>query len=45
MDEVRAAAIDVAIATAEKVIAKKMTPAASAKLVDASIKGLKAKLN
>lgn len=45
MDEVRAAAIDVAIATAEKVIEKKMTPAASAKLVDASIKGLKAKLN
>lgn len=45
MDEVRAAAIDVAIATAETVIEKKMTPAASAKLIDTSIKGLKAKLN
>ncbi len=45
MSEVRAAAIDVAIATAERIIEKKMTPAASAKLVDTSIKGLKTKLN
>jgi F-type H+-transporting ATPase subunit b len=45
MDDVRAAAIEVAIATAEQIIDKKMTPAASAKLVDESIKGLKGKLN
>lgn len=45
MNEVRTAAIDVAIAAAEQIIDKKMTPAASAKLVDESIKGLKGKLN
>lgn len=45
MDDVRAAAIEVAIAAAEQIIDKKMTPAASAKLVDESIKGLKGKLN
>jgi F-type H+-transporting ATPase subunit b len=45
MDDVRAAAIEMAIAAAEQIIDKKMTPAASAKLVDESIKGLKGKLN
>ena len=45
LGEVRAAAIDVAISAAEQIIDKKMTPTASAKLVDDSIKGLKSKLN
>jgi len=45
MLEVRAAAVDVAVKAAEKIIEKKMTPAASAKLIDQSIKGLKSKLN
>lgn len=45
MAEVRAAAVDVAIASAEQIIDKKMTPAASAKLVNLSIEGLKGKLN
>lgn len=43
--DVRAAAIDVAIASAEQIIEKKMTPAASAKLINQSIEGLKGKLN
>jgi len=43
--EVRAAAATAAIAAAHQIIAKKMTPAASSKLVDKSIKDLKAKLN
>lgn len=43
--EVRAAAATAAIAAAQQIIADKMTPAASKKLVDQSIKGLKAKLN
>lgn len=45
MGEVRATAIDVAISAAEQIIGKKMTPTASAALVDQSIKGLKGKLN
>lgn len=45
LGEVRAAAVNAAIAAAEQIIAKKMTPAASKKLVDQSIKDLKAKLN
>ena len=45
LGEVRAAAIDVAISAAEQIIDKKMTPTASAKLVEESIKGLKSKLN
>lgn len=43
--DVRAAAIDVAISSAEQIIEKKMTPAASAKLINQSIEGLKGKLN
>jgi F-type H+-transporting ATPase subunit b len=43
--EVRATALNVAISAAERIIDKKMTPAASKKLVDQSIKDLKAKLN
>jgi F-type H+-transporting ATPase subunit b len=43
--DVRAAAVNVAISAAEQIIADKMTPAASKKLVDQSIKDLKAKLN
>ena len=45
LGEVRATAVTVAIAAAEQIIAKKMTPAASKKLLDQSIKDLKAKLN
>lgn len=45
LGEVRATAATAAIAAAERIIAAKMTPAASKKLVDQSIKGLKAKLN
>ena len=45
LGDVRAAVIDVAIASAEQIIEKKMTPAASAKLVNLSIEGLKGKLN
>lgn len=45
MAEVRAEAINVAIAASEQIIARKMTPTASARLVDESIKGLKGKLN
>ncbi len=43
--EVRAAAVTLAVSAAERIIAKKMTPAASSKLVDQSIKDLKTKLN
>ena len=43
--EVRTTAVNVAIAAAEKIISDKMTPAASKKLVDQSIKDLKGKLN
>lgn len=45
LGEVRATAVSVAIAAAEQIIEKKMTPAASRKLVDESIKSLKTKLN
>jgi len=45
LGEVRATAATLAIAAAQQIIAKKMTPAASKKLVDQSIKDLKAKLN
>lgn len=45
LNEVRASAVSVAIAAAEQIIDKKMTPAASKKLVDESIKSLKSKLN
>ncbi len=45
LGEVRAAAVNVAISAAEQIISNKMTAAASKKLVDQSIKDLKAKLN
>jgi len=45
LGEVRAAAVNVAIAAAEQIITKKMTAAASKKLVDQSINDLKSKLN
>jgi len=45
LSEVRSVAVNVAIAAAEQIIESKMTPAASKKLVDESIKGLKTKLN
>jgi F-type H+-transporting ATPase subunit b len=45
LGEVRTAAVNVAIAAAEQIISKKMTPTASNKLVDQSIKDLKTKLN
>ena len=45
LGEVRTAAVNIAIAAAEQIIDEKMTPAASKKLVDQSIKDLKGKLN
>ncbi len=45
LGEVRATAATAAIAAAQQIIAARMTPAASKKLVDQSIKNLKAKLN
>lgn len=45
MAEVRAAAVNVAVAASGEIIRKKLTATASAKLVDESIKGLKGKLN
>ena len=45
VSEVRSVAVNVAIAAAEQIIESKMTPAASKKLVDQSIKDLKTKLN
>lgn len=45
LSEVRSVAVNVAIAAAEQIIERKMTPAASKKLVDQSIKDLKTKLN
>lgn len=45
LSEVRSVAVNVAIAAAEQIIEKKMTPAASKRLVDQSIKDLKTKLN
>lgn len=45
LNDVRTTAVNVAIAAAEQIIGDKMTPAASKKLVDQSIKDLKGKLN
>lgn len=45
INDVRASAVRVAIAAAEQIIDKKMTPAASKKLVDESIKSVKSRLN
>lgn len=45
LGEVRATAVNVAIAAAERLISQKLTPAASKKLVDDSVKNLKSKLN
>lgn len=45
LGEVRAAAVTLAISAAGQIIAKKMSPAASGKLIDQSIKDLKNKLN
>lgn len=45
LGEVRAAAVTLAVSAAERIIAKKMSPAASSKLADQSIKDLKTKLN
>ena len=45
LSEVRSVAVNVAIAAAEQIIERKMTPAASKKLVDQSIKDIKTKLN
>jgi F-type H+-transporting ATPase subunit b len=43
--EVRALAADIAIGAAARVIGQQMTPERAAKLVDASIQGLKTKVN
>jgi len=45
LDDVRTKTIEVAIAAAETLIDKKLTPAAAAKLIDKSITDLKGKLN
>lgn len=45
MDEVRAATVNVAIAAAEKVIAKNVSGDRANSLIDETIKGLKSKLN
>ena len=45
LNDVRTTAVNVAISAAEQIIGDKMTPAASKKLVDQSIKDLKGKLN
>jgi len=44
-NEVRALAVDVAIRVAEKMIEKKMTPAAAGKLIEKNITDLKTRLN
>ncbi len=44
-NEVRAMAVDVAIDVARNIIDKKMTPAASTKLIDKNIEELKTRLN
>lgn len=44
-NEVRAMAVDVAIDVARNIIDKKMTPAASTKLIDQNIEELKTRLN
>ena len=45
VDEVRASAIDVAVAAAEKILREKMAGAGGASLVDQSIRDLKGRLN
>jgi F-type H+-transporting ATPase subunit b len=45
VDEVRAAAVDMAIAAAEKVLREQAAGAAGAALIDESIRGLKGRLN
>ncbi len=45
VSEVRAAAVDAAVAAAEKIIAGKVSGAAAAGLIDEAIKDLKGKLN
>ena len=45
ISEVRAAAIDTAVAAAQRILQGQVTPAAGATLIDQSIRDLKAKLN
>jgi F-type H+-transporting ATPase subunit b len=45
VDEVRAAAVDMAMAAAEKILREQASGAAGAQLVDESIRGLKGRLN
>jgi F-type H+-transporting ATPase subunit b len=45
IDEVRAAAVDLAIAAAEKILREKASGAAGAALIDQSIRDLKSRLN
>ena len=45
LNEVRAAAVDSAIAAAERIIKSKVTPEVNARLVDQSMSELKRKLN
>jgi F-type H+-transporting ATPase subunit b len=45
VDEVRAAAVDLAIAAAEKILREKASGAAGAALIDQSIRDLKSRLN
>lgn len=45
LDEVRAAAVDLAIAAAEKILREKTSGAAGAALIDQSIRDLKSRLN
>jgi F-type H+-transporting ATPase subunit b len=45
VDEVRASAVDVAVAAAEKILREKMTGSGGAALIDQSIRDLKGRLN
>ena len=45
IDEVRAAAVDLALAAAEKILREKASGAAGAALIDQSIRDLKTRLN
>jgi len=45
VDEVRAAAVDMAIAAAEKILREQAAGASGAQLIDESIRGLKGRLN
>ena len=45
VDEVRAAAVDLAMAAAEKILREKAAGAAGAQLIDEGIRGMKGKLN